>query len=156
MKHDMLTGPTGEQAQARFALRITAMLNESAQNLPNDVTERLRVARQNALQQAAAARQLAVKPVVATSGMSWAWNKVVAYAGGPGGSDSPTWWKKLATVLPLAVLVLGLLAIQDLHSSRLISTAADIDAALLADDLPPDAYQDAGFLEFLKRPAAQE
>jgi hypothetical protein len=62
----------------------------------------------------------------------------------------------LASALPLAVLVLGLLAIQELHSSRLISAAADIDAALLADDLPPDAYQDAGFLEFLKRPAVQE
>ena len=156
MNHGISAVATGEQAQARFALRITAMLNESAQNLPNDVTERLRVARQNALQQAAAARQLAIKPVASTSGMSWLWNRVIAYAGGPGGSDSPTWWNKLATVLPLAVLVLGLLAIQDLHSSRLISTAADIDAALLADDLPPDAYQDAGFLEFLKRPTAQE
>jgi hypothetical protein len=156
MNHNILNGATGEQAQARFALRVTALLNESAQNLPSDITERLRVARQNALQQAAAARQLAIKPVVATSGMSWAWNKVLAHAGGPGGSDSPTWWNKLATVIPLAVLVLGLLAIQDLHSSRLISTAADIDAALLADDLPPDAYQDAGFLEFLKRPVAQE
>jgi hypothetical protein len=156
MKHDILTGPTGEQAQARFALRITALLNESAQNLPNDVTERLRVARQNALQHAQAARIAAAKPVVATSGLSWAWSRVFASAGGPSGSDSPAWWKKLATVLPLAVLVLGLLVIQDLHSSRLISTAADIDAALLADDLPPDAYQDAGFLEFLKRPAALE
>ena len=27
-----------------------------------------------------------------------------------------------------------------------------IDAALLADDLPPDAYSDAGFAEFLKTP----
>jgi Protein of unknown function (DUF3619) len=156
MKHDMLAGATDEQAQARFALRITAMLNESAQNLPNDVTERLRVARQNALQQAVAARKVALKPVVATSGLAWAWNRVLILAGGPSGSDSSTWWNKLATMLPLVVLVLGLLAIQDLHSSRLISTAADIDAALLADDLPPDAYQDAGFLEFLKRPAVLE
>ncbi len=156
MNHDILTGATGEQAQARFALRITALLNESAQNLPKDVTERLRVARQNAMQQAQAARTAVAKPVVATSGLSWAWNKVFASAGGPSGSDSPAWWNKLVTVLPLAVLVLGLLAIQDLHSSGLISTAADIDAALLADDLPPGAYQDAGFLEFLKRPAIQE
>jgi hypothetical protein len=156
MNHNILNGATGEQAEARFALRITALLNESAQNLPNDVTERLRIARQNALQHAQAARTAAAKPVVASSGLSLAWNKVFASAGGSNGSDSPAWWNKLAAVLPLAILVLGLLAIQDLHSSRLISTAADIDAALLADDLPPDAYQDPGFLEFLKRPAVQE
>ena len=29
---------------------------------------------------------------------------------------------------------------------------AEIDAALLADDLPPKAYSDAGFAEFLKTP----
>jgi hypothetical protein len=156
MNHNILNGVTSELAEARFALRITALLNESSQNLPNDVTERLRIARQNALQEAASARAAAAKPVVASSGLSWAWNSVFSSAGGPGGSDSSTWWKKLVAVLPLAVLVLGLLAIQDLHSSRLISTAADIDAALLADDLPPDAYQDPGFLEFLKRPATQE
>jgi hypothetical protein len=156
MNHNMSTGATSEQAEARFALRITALLSESAQNLPNDVTERLRIARQNALQQAQAARAAAAQPVLAPSGLTWAWNKVFSSAGGSNGSDSPAWWKKLVTVLPLAVLVLGLLVIQDLHSSRLISTAADIDAALLADDLPPDAYQDPGFLEFLKIPAIQE
>ena len=156
MNRDILNGQTGEQAEARFALRITAMLNESTQNLPKDVTERLRVARHNALQHAQAARTAAAKPVVATSALSWVRDKVRASAGGPSDSNSPAWWSKLATVLPLAVLVLGLLAIQDLHSSRLILTAADIDLALLADDLPPDAYQDAGFLEFLKLPPVQE
>jgi hypothetical protein len=30
--------------------------------------------------------------------------------------------------------------------------AAEIDSALLADDLPPKAYSDAGFVEFLKTP----
>ncbi|MFM8900488.1 MAG: DUF3619 family protein [Burkholderiales bacterium] len=144
-----------EQTEARFALRVTALLDESAQNLPQDVTERLRVARQNALQQAASSRVLA-KPAASKAGFSLVWNKVFSFAGGPSDSDSPAWWNKLASALPLAVLVLGLLAIQELHSSLLISAAADIDAALLADDLPPDAYQDAGFLEFLKRPVIQE
>jgi hypothetical protein len=156
MNHGILASGSAEQAEARFAMRITALLSESADDLPSDVTERLRVARQNALQQAATVRAAAAKPVPATAGTSSLWNRVFASAGGPGGSDSPAWWSKLAAVLPLAVLVLGLLAIQDLHSSRLISTAADVDAALLADDLPPDAYQDDGFLEFLKRPTVQE
>jgi hypothetical protein len=54
------------------------------------------------------------------------------------------------------ILVAGLLVIQELHSSLMIATAAEIDAALLADDLPPDAYQDVGFLEYLKRPPETE
>jgi hypothetical protein len=156
MSHGILAGGSAEQAETRFAMRITALLSQSADDLPPDVTERLRVARQNALQQAATVRAAAAKPVRAASGLSSVWNRVFASAGGPSGPDSSTWWSKWVTVLPLAVLVLGLLAIQDLHSSRLILTAADVDAALLADDLPPDAYQDDGFLEFLKRPAVQE
>ena len=31
-----------------------------------------------------------------------------------------------------------------------IRVAADIDSALLADDLPPDAYTDPGFQEYLR------
>jgi Protein of unknown function (DUF3619) len=80
MNHGMLSGATAEQVEARFALRITALLSESAQSLPVDVTERLRVARQNAVQQATAARVAAAKPVAATSGLSWIWNRVAALA----------------------------------------------------------------------------
>ena len=32
------------------------------------------------------------------------------------------------------------------------AAAAEVDAALLADDLPPEAYTDPGFGEFLKAP----
>jgi hypothetical protein len=35
-----------------------------------------------------------------------------------------------------------------------VDAAAEIDAALLADDLPPAAYSDPGFLAFLKNPPA--
>jgi hypothetical protein len=54
--------------------------------------------------------------------------------------------------LPLLVLALGLYLIQQEHGRSQVSAAADVDAILLADDLPPDAYSDAGFLEFLKLP----
>jgi hypothetical protein len=42
--------------------------------------------------------------------------------------------------------------IQRLHNDSQISAAAEIDASLLADDLPPSAYSDPGFVEFLKAP----
>ncbi len=140
-----------ENAEARFALRVAARLSESAETLPGDITQRLRVARQQALQQAALARA-ASKPSFALAGWRW----VTAAAGGPPGKDESSWWSRIAAVIPLVLLVAGLLAIQELHTSRLISEAAEIDTALLADDLPPDAYQDVGFLEFLKRPPIPE
>jgi hypothetical protein len=50
----------------------------------------------------------------------------------------------------LVVLVAGLVGIDHWTMQEQIHTAADIDAALLADDLPPEAYADPGFAEFLR------
>jgi hypothetical protein len=52
--------------------------------------------------------------------------------------------------LPLAVLVYGLVAIERAHDRAQIAAAAEVDAALLSDDLPPAAYTDPGFAEYLK------
>ena len=41
---------------------------------------------------------------------------------------------------------------QHLHEQAEIRAAAEIDAALLADDLPPEAYGDPGFGAYLKQP----
>ncbi len=54
-------------------------------------------------------------------------------------------------LLPLIALVAGIYFIQHIHTQSQVSAAAEVDVELLADDLPPDAYSDAGFLEFLKR-----
>ena len=37
-------------------------------------------------------------------------------------------------------------------SNEQIAAAAEIDADLLTDSVPPAAYNDPGFLEFLKSP----
>jgi hypothetical protein len=61
------------------------------------------------------------------------------------------WWARLASLLPAVALALGLIAIDRLNLTQRIEAAAEIDAALLADDLPPAAYVDPGFAEFLKQ-----
>jgi hypothetical protein len=48
------------------------------------------------------------------------------------------------------VLVAGLVFIQHHHDLQQIAVAAEIDSALLADTLPPAAYSDPGFSEFLR------
>jgi hypothetical protein len=71
-------------------------------------------------------------------------------------SGPPSWWLRLASVLPLALLVVGLLLIQRTYLDQQIRAAAEIDEALLTDELPPQAYSDPGFAEFLKSPHAVE
>lgn len=129
--------------QARFALRVTSRLSEQSDALPHDLSERLRVAREQAV---ARARQLRrAQPAPAS-----------AWQVSPGGSvtlgGAPSAWVRLASLLPLMLLVLGLVLIQHLHAQEEIRAAADVDAALLADDLPPEAYGDPGFVEFLRQP----
>ena len=128
--------------QARFALRVTAGLTERSADLGPDLTERLRFAREKALAHARAAR-----PAEAVS-------QVGASRGGAAilGRDGSGWWLKFASVLPVFALAAGLFLIQRWQDDIQISTAAEVDAALLADDLPPRAYSDAGFAEFLKTP----
>ena len=131
--------PRLETLEGQFALRLTAHLHGGAQALPHDITERLRFSRELAL---ASRRTVFVEttvPVVASSAGR------AAALGGP-----PSLWLRLASALPLVVLVAGLVFIQHHHDLQQIEVAAEIDSALLADDLPPTAYGDPGFSEFLR------
>jgi Protein of unknown function (DUF3619) len=127
--------------EARVAYRVAGRLRERADSLDGDIAERLRFAREKALERAQAARAATTHVVVATS---------PAGAGVLGSSGG--WWVRLGSVLPLVALAAGLMLIQHLHTEAQIAAAAEIDAELLADDLPPAAYSDAGFVEFLKTP----
>ena len=130
-------------AQSQFALRVTARLSQSTEDLAPEITERLRFGRETALQRVRAARAAsAAAPAVVAS------NAGTVLLGGFGRG----WAMKLASLLPLIALVGGLVLIQSAQTESQISVAAEIDADLLADDLPPRAYSDAGFLEFLKLP----
>ena len=54
--------------------------------------------------------------------------------------------------LPLALLIAGLVLIQQFTAQEQVMAAAEIDAVLLSDDLPPAAWTDPGFREYLKAP----
>lgn len=124
-----------------MGLRIASRLSEQTERLPHDLSERLRVAREQAVARARQVRQAeAVAPVaVQASGASLV-------------LGSTPIWVRMASVLPLMLLVLGLVLIQHVHQQAEIDAAAEVDAALLADELPPEAYGDPGFVAFLKQP----
>ncbi|WP_421883624.1 DUF3619 family protein [Methylibium sp.] len=144
-KPNVVTGSARLDHQSledRFALRVAAALSTHADGLPGDVTERLRFAREQALVRA---RQTAARTAPTPTRVG---GGVLAWGGEPG------WGWRLATLAPLIALVAGLVLIQIQHDDDQISAAAEVDAALLADDLPPAAYTDAGFAEFLRLPGS--
>ncbi|MGL6112673.1 MAG: DUF3619 family protein, partial [Rubrivivax sp.] len=99
--------------------------------MPHDISERLRVAREQAVQRARQVRL--ASPATATAA-------ALQYSKGTITLGQPTsWWLRLASVTPLLLLVFGLVLIQHLHDQADIRAAAEVDAALLADDLPPEA-----------------
>lgn len=132
--------------EARVARHLASLLNDAGGPLDATVSARLRFAREQALARVAGARRLATAagPVAASQ---------LVLAGVPGGGlDRAERWFRWSTLVPLVLLVIGLLAIQEWHLHTQITAAAEIDLALLGDDLPPSAYSDPGFVEFLKQP----
>jgi Protein of unknown function (DUF3619) len=129
----------------QFAKRLMAHLDTSTLNVSDDVSERLRFARERAL----GAQRTALLPTSTTP----AW-QLQAQTNGSlalGGSNfNFDLFGKWSSILPLAALVVGLFAINHLQSDIRAKELADIDSALLTDDLPPSAYADQGFGQFLK------
>jgi hypothetical protein len=139
--------PESEHLQTRFGLRIASYLSEQAQTVPYAVSERLRFARELAIDRARGQSAAAL-----TSSTSHARLGAAAVIAGGGFGFPATWRIRLASIVPLIALIGGLVLIQQQHVGDQITAAAEIDADLLADALPPAAYSDAGFVEFLKIP----
>jgi hypothetical protein len=139
--HDIET----QALQSRFALRVVARLSEQCERPRHDVSERLRFAREKAIDLARARRVASATPVLQTAG-----GGASVLMLGVGMRSPWRWFVRLASVLPLLALVAGLVLIQNQHVRERIAATAEIDFDLLSDELPPTAYSDPGFLEFLK------
>ena len=127
--------------QDRFALKTASHLAEGTLDLPHDISERLRAARMQALAQRKVAKTQKATSVVG-NGASAALTL--------GSDEGLSWWQRIGVVLPIAALVIGVLAINSFQSDRRTQELAEVDSALLTDELPPAAFADAGFVQFLK------
>jgi hypothetical protein len=131
----------GQLIESRLAARLAAGLSTAVDSLPHDVSERLRFSREQAMSRARLAQR--ATPAAATVvGLSV---QGAAMLGG-----FVPWWQRVAAILPLAMLIGGLMAIDNRAVREQVVAAADFDAQLLADDLPPAAYSDPGFAEFIR------
>lgn len=122
--------------EVRLGTRLAGALSLASQSLPPGVDERLRVAREQAVARAAA-RQRAEVVGLGVDGSALL-------------SRLAAWWPRFGALLPVVVLVFGGWTLADLKEREAVSVAVEIDTALLADDLPPEAYVDPGFVAFLK------
>jgi hypothetical protein len=129
-----------EVLQDRFGVRLVGRLSYANADIPYDIAERLRAARVQAvarrkLTQFQTAASVHVNGGAATLGF---------------GDEGLGVWGRIASLMPLIALVVGLVAITMSQNDSRAREVAEVDAALLTDDLPPNAYADPGFMQFLK------
>jgi hypothetical protein len=129
------------EQQDRFARQVTARLAAGTAELPYEVSERLRAARSQALGRRK--RVAALHTATAVSGSGAATLTM--------GNERQSLWNRIASALPILALAAGLIVVYSLENDRRASEVAEVDAALLTDDLPPSAYADPGFIQFLKQ-----
>lgn len=131
--------PTEKTTTDQLGMHIARALEPQAEQLDPSIEARLQRARALAVQAAGEARVPALLLQPAAHGATL-------------GAGRGRWgW-----LLPTAVLVVGLVAIS--HSQWLQQTLglADRDATVLRDKLPPIAYGDPGFNEYLDEKTADE
>ena len=127
--------PASTAFEQRFGRQVAERLSAGGRDLPHDLGERLRAARVQAVARRKVAPVPRTAPVVVASG---------------GTVSLGSWWSRAGAVLPLVALVGGLMAISTVQDNRHAREAAEVDSALLTDDLPPAAFTDPGFAQFLK------
>lgn len=125
--------------ELNFAYKVRHALDENAAELPAAITENLARARKTAM-----SRKRNGAPLTVLAANS-------ALAGRTGNwFDAPVGWLgRMGMAIPVAVLALGLVGIYQFEQERRIRNTAEIDAAVLADELPLSAYLDHGFNAYL-------
>lgn len=125
---------------------MNAQEHETAQKIVRALDRSTREMSGNTVARLAAAREQALAGFHGAPAWSAAW------AGGlvSGVTERPS--RGVRYALPLAVLILGLIGIVYWQTGNGRSNElADLDARLLTDELPIDAYLDKGFDSWLKR-----
>jgi Protein of unknown function (DUF3619) len=124
--------------ELQFARRIRHILDQGIR-LDASTTERLRAARELALSR----QRPEPAPVAAwvdnTFGNGWGWAGISA-----------------RVLLPTAALIVAVAGIYNWQEKQRLAEIVELDAQLLTDDLPIDAYLDRGFQNWLKTDASTE
>jgi len=133
--------------EINFAYRVRHALNENLDHLPDATSNRL-----------AAARQIALSRKKADSGHRVVVPRLAA-AHGDNGSDGGffsrplSWLGRMSVALPVVVVCVSLVGMYQVEKRQHIVDLAEIDAMVLTDELPLNAYLDHGFNAYLAQQA---
>jgi hypothetical protein len=126
-----------------LAYKVRHALNEHLDHLPASTTERLAAARALALSRKKA-DAAPVRNTVQARGFD-----VRALFAAP-------WAARAIAVVPLVAMVAGLVGLYQVEHEQQIAEVAELDAAVLSDDLPLTAYTDHGFNAYLVQQQQQQ
>lgn len=126
--------------EERYAYRVRQALNHGIKDIPQSTSRRLEAARHLAL---AKQKQTTSELVVAGSG---------ALSLLKTGQHLPY----LKQGLAILALLLGMWISFYWHSQEYVSQLEEVDSALLTDDLPPEAFLDNDFFEWLLDDSPEE
>jgi hypothetical protein len=125
--------------EERYAYRIRQALNLGLNDIPPAASRRLEAARHQAL-----ARQKQAEP------------QMVAASAGTSSFRTGAYVPYFKQILAVLALLLGMWMSFYWHSIQYVTELEDVDSALLTDDLPPDAFLDNDFFEWLKDDSSEE
>ncbi len=129
--------------EQEIALLARRVLDESVERLPYRVTQRLAASRALALARMQADLR---KPVDASSEVRLGARGEAEMAGGP----PRLGWRVAAVIVPILIVGVGLAGISVWGAWQRADDLADLDVAMLADEVPISAYADRGFGVYLK------
>ncbi|WP_265944377.1 DUF3619 family protein [Dechloromonas sp. A34] len=125
--------------EEHYGYRIRQALNHGLKDIPPSANRRLEAARHLAL-----SKQKQAKPQLALAG-----GGTHAFSSG----SAPRYFKQTLSVI---ALLLGMWLSFYWHSVQYVTELQDVDSALLADDLPPEAFLDNDFFEWLKDDSSED
>ncbi len=125
--------------EERYGHKIRQALNQSVQELPQATTRRLEAARHLALE-----KQKQPQTVLAIANTAGALLRLNA--------ERPL----VKQALAIFALLLGMWISFYFNSVQYVNEVEEIDSALLSGDMPPEAFMDKDFFEWLKDDSPEE
>ena len=118
-----------------FAYKVRHALNANLDELPPSTTDRLATARKLAIsrKKAHAPAKIAQRSLAGSFGSFFSFSSL----------------GRAGVAIPLLALVAGLAGVYQYEQERRIEEIAELDAAVLSDELPLTAYLDHGFNAYL-------
>lgn len=127
--------------EERYASRVRQALNHGLNDISPAVARRLEAARHQALSRQ---KQAAPQMVLASSKFSGIQFRIL--------SDN----RHLRHILAILALLLGMWLSFYMDSVNYVTQMEEVDSALLSDDLPPEAFMDKDFFQWLKDDTSEE